>query len=505
MNGYEGNRTLRGDHIAIRSEERSLTYAQLHDRASRLAQVLAAEGLSEGDRLAIMMPNLVEFVECLASSAKLGCAALSVNFHLAPAELAHVLNDSQASMLIAHVDLKDVVAAAEPACPVIFVGDKTTDGYEARLASASSEPVEYLWPAPWPVIYTSGTTGRPKGVVHGALASAEVLAYSQNMLTQMWGYTEQDIHLVAGPLYHGGPQGYANLTLFAGGTVVLMDKWDAREFCRLVEQYQVTTTFLTPAHFIRLLELPPQDLAEFDLTSLRHVLHAGAPCPVSVKLRMIDALPQAEIWEFYGMSEGGATRVSPEQFKERPGTVGPPWPGVELQILDPDTKEVLPAGQTGLVYVKPSFGRFHYHEDEAKTEEAWIADSFTVGDIGHLDSDGWLYLTDRHVDLVIKGGVNIYPRQIEEVLHQHPQVVDCAVFGIPNERDGEHLHAVVELRPSQSQATPQELQEFCASHLDRWSCPDSFEIIDQLPRDPNGKVLKRVLRQQAWSEAGRNI
>ena len=505
MNGYEGNRTLRGDHIAIRSEERSLTYAQLHDRASRLAQVLAAEGLSEGDRLAIMMPNLVEFVECLASSAKLGCAALSVNFHLAPAELAHVLSDSQASMLIAHVDLKDVVAAAEPACPVIFVGDKTTDGYEARLASASSEPVEYLWPAPWPVIYTSGTTGRPKGVVHGALASAEVLAYSQNMLTQMWGYTEQDIHLVAGPLYHGGPQGYANLTLFAGGTVVLMDKWDTREFCRLVEQYQVTTTFLTPAHFIRLLELPPQDLAEFDLTSLRHVLHAGAPCPVSVKLRMIDALPQAEIWEFYGMSEGGATRVSPEQFKERPGTVGPPWPGVELQILDPDTKEVLPAGQTGLVYVKPAFGRFHYHEDEAKTQEAWIADSFTVGDIGHLDSAGWLYLTDRHVDLVIKGGVNIYPRQIEEVLHQHPQVVDCAVFGIPNERDGEHLHAVVELRPSQSQATPQELQEFCASHLDRWSCPDSFEIIDQLPRDPNGKVLKRVLRQQAWSEAGRKI
>ncbi len=504
MAGYADNLRDRPDHVAVRCGDDARTYRELHHRASRLASVLRGLGLSAGDRLAIMLPNSVEFVECLAASAKLECAALTVNWHLAPDELAHVLGDSGAGVLVAHADLRDVVDAAAPGCPVLLVGagaDDATD-YESALAGAADEDLPSTWPTSWPVVYTSGTTGRPKGVVHGALASAEVLDMTQTMLAGLWGYGPEDVHVVAGPLYHAGPQGYANLTLFVGGTVVVMPEWDARGFCRTVQEQGVTTTFLTPAHFIRFLEVPEEERAAYDLGSLRHVLHAGAPCPRTVKERMIAALPGAEIWEIYGMSEGGATRVSAAEWSARPGTVGLPWPGTEIRILEPDTLEQVGPGETGLVYVRPAHGRFHYHGDEGKTAGAWHDDAFTVGDVGHLDEDGWLFLTDRRVDMVIKGGVNVYPRSVEEVLHRHPAVVDCAVFGVPHERDGEHLHAVVELREP---TDPEELVRFTRANLDPWSCPSTVEVVDRLPRDPNGKVLKRQLRAAAWADAGRSI
>ena len=504
MAGYADNLRERPDHVAVTCADATRTYRQLHHRASRLASALGALGVRHGDRLAIMLPNGVEFVECLAASAKLECAALTVNWHLAADELAHVLGDSGAGVLVAHADLRDVVAAAAPGCPVLLVGagPDDPDDYEAALAGAADDDLPSPWPTSWPVVYTSGTTGRPKGVVHGALASPEVLDMTQTMLAGLWGYGPDDVHAVAGPLYHAGPQGYANLTLFVGGTVVVMAEWDAREFCRIVQDHGVTTTFLTPAHFIRFLEVPEDERAAYDLSSLRHVLHAGAPCPRTVKERMIAALPDAEIWEIYGMSEGGATRVSSADWAERPGTVGLPWPGTEIRILDADTLDPLPAGATGLVYVRPAHGRFHYHGDDEKTAGAWHDDAFTVGDVGHLDEDGWLYLTDRRVDMVIKGGVNVYPRSVEEVLHRHRAVVDCAVFGVPDERDGEHLHAVVELREP---VGAEELLRFVRANLDPWSCPSTVEVVDRLPRDPNGKVLKRQLRARAWAGTGRSI
>ena len=504
MGGYADTLRNRPEHTAAICGTTRRTYRELHRRASQLASVLADEGMTRGDRLAVMLPNCVEFLECLAASAKLECAALSVNWHLAPDELAHVLGDSGAAVLVAHADLADVVAAARPDCPVLFVGGASEPGptYEDRLAGARTDDVPSSWPSSWPVIYTSGTTGRPKGVVHGALASAEVLEMTHSGLAGMWGYTADDVHLVAGPLYHAGPQGYATLTLFVGGTVVVMESWDARGFCELVQTHGVTTTFLTPAHFIRFLELPADVRDAFDLSSLRHILHAGAPCPRQVKERIMAVLPDAQVWELYGMSEGGATRVSPQEWMERPGTVGRPWPGTEIRILDPETLEPLPSGATGLVYVRPAHGRFHYHGDRDKTDGAWHDDAFTVGDVGHLDQDGWLFLTDRQADLVIKGGVNVYPRTVEEVLHRHPAVVDCAVIGVPDERDGEHLHAVVELREP---LPTDELLRFTRTHLDPWSCPSTIEVVEHLPRDPNGKVLKRHLRAQAWADSGRSI
>jgi long-chain acyl-CoA synthetase len=217
---------------------------------------------------------------------------------------------------------------------------------------------------------------------------------------------------------------------------------------------------------------------------------------------MIAAFPHAEIWELYGMSEGGATRVDSDEWLARPGTVGLPWPGVEIRIVDPETHERLPAGRDGLIYVRPARGRFRYHNDDAKTAEAWDDDAFTVGDVGHLDDDGYLYLTDRRSDMVIRSGVNIYPREVEEVLHRHDAVVDCAVFGIPDDRDGEVLKAVVETR---SPVAVDELAEWCRRHLDPFKCPSMFDLTDELPRDPNGKVLKRLLRDAEWAAAGRSI
>lgn len=504
MKGYGGTLDACPDHLAVIDGERRLTYRRLHERASRLAHALTDAGVgfegTDDDRLGVMLPNSAEFVECLAASAKLGAASLTVNWHLRPDELAWIIDDSGIAGLVTHHDLRPHVeeVAAKRSLPVVWVGDD----YEARMAAAPSATLPYRWPTSWPVLYTSGTSGRPKGVVHGGTADPAVMAMAQDGLSALWDYRADDVHLAAGPLYHAGPAGYANTTLYVGGTVVTMGTWDPDEFFELVERHRVTTTFLTPAHFIRLLESGDEAWSAHDLSSLRHVIHAGAPCPRPVKERITAALAHVEIWELYGMSEGGATRASVEDWRQRPGTVGRPWPGVELRIVDPVTGDELPAGTDGLVYVKPPWGRFRYYNDPQKTAEAWLDDAFTVGDIGHLDDDGYLYLTDRQSDMIIRAGVNVYPREVEEALHQHPAVVDCAVFGVPDDRDGEQPRAVVEARSAVSE---DDLHAFLRDRLDPYKCPTSIELVDELERDPNGKVLKRRLRERAWAGSGRHI
>ncbi len=517
MKGYAQTTVERADHPAVVSGDATVTYGQLDDRAGRLAEVLEGLGLAAGGRLATMLPNSLEFFESMAASAKLGVSALNLNWHLKADEVAWILDDSGAGALITHTSLRDQVepVLADRQIPVLWVGD----GYHEALEGASGRPRPFTWPTSWPVIYTSGTSGRPKGVVHGTAGDPAIMEMTHDALAAMWGYRPDDIHLGAGPLYHAGPWGYANLTIYLGGTVVLMDGWDPRQFLAQVAEHRATTTFLTPAHFIRLLEVPADERAHWDVGSLRHVIHAGAPCPRSVKAAMIDAFPEAEIWELYGMSEGGATRVSSTDWLAHPGTVGLPWPGVEIRILEPETFEPVPLGRDGLIYVKPAQGRFQYHNDPAKTADTWRDDAFSVGDIGHLDDEGWLYLTDRQSDMIIRAGVNVYPREIENVLYQHPAVVDCAVFGIPDDRDGEHPLAVVEVRAriaaDPDAADPDaaageaveaaELEAWCRARLDPYKVPSGFELVDTLPRDPNGKVLKRLLRDQAWAGTGRRI
>ncbi len=485
------------DRPAIFCGDRTLTYGELHDRSTRLANAIAAHGVGDGDRVAIMLPNSVEFFEAWAAANKLNASVVLVNWHLKTEELAYILADSGARLLVAHADLEEHFAPAleETGAAVLVVGDAGERGYEPAIAAASDGPPPVdLEALTAPVFYTSGTTGRPKGVIHG---KPDPGAASRNMEGQLalWSWTENDVYILSGPAYHAGPGGWAMAALYVGAPMVILEMFDASEWLRLVEQHGVTCSFVVPAHFIRILEVPEAEFGGRDLSSLRLLVHAGAPCPIPVKRRIIEALP-CEISEVYGASEGGATRINSAEWLEHPGSVGTPWPGVEVHILD-ESGNPVPTGTDGIVYVHPPGDtRFEYHDDPEKTAEAWREEGFTVGDVGHLDADGYLFLTDRASDMVIRGGVNVYPREIEEALHMHPAVVDCAVFGVPDDRLGEQLHAVVEARTA---VTPDELRDHCREHLADFKVPAAFELVDELPRQPNGKVLKRVLRDQHWA------
>ncbi|MGI8663320.1 MAG: AMP-binding protein [Acidimicrobiales bacterium] len=487
------------EHPALVLGDATRTYGALAGRCARLAAALRGLGVpSDGSgAVAAMLPNGFEFFEVALGACRAEARFLPVNWHLKADELAYLLTDSGAHVLVAHASLRELAIAgvdrAEVATRLLIVGDEDTDGdYEGAIAG--SEPLVgdgFISPAF--IFYTSGTTGRPKGVVHGGL-TPERLGLAQQGLVALWGFTEADVHLLAGPAYHAGPGGYAFTTLFAGGTVVIMPAWDAEAALAAIERWRVTSSFLTPAHFIRLLELPRARLEAADTASLRLVIHAGAPCPLPVKHRIVEALPDTEVWEMYGASEGGATRVSSQDWLARPGTVGLPWPGVEIRILD-EAGDPVPAGVDGIIHIRPPAGAtFRYHHDDAKTDAAWRDGAFTVGDVGHLDADGYLYITDRVSDMVIRDGVNVYPREIEDVLHSHPAVVDCAVYGVPDERHGEILVAMVEPRRDVS---AEELAAHVRANLADFKCPQRWTLVDALPRDPNGKVVKRRLRELA--------
>jgi long-chain acyl-CoA synthetase len=342
------------------------------------------------------------------------------------------------------------------------------------------------------MFYTSGTTARPKGVVHGDLSAKASRAMAMEGQVALWGWTADDVYVVSGPAYHASHLGWSLCALSVGATTVMTEQFEARAWLDEVARRRGTRSFLVPAHFIRILEIPDAERAALDLSSLALIVHGAAPCPVQVKFKMMEAFPQTEIHELYGASEGGATRISPDEWRDRPGSVGLPWPGVEIRILDEDGRPV-PTGTAGIVYVKPAGPqRFSYRNDDDATRRAWRDDAFTVGDVGVLDPDGYLTITDRISDMVLWGGVNIAPREIEEALFGHEAVVDCAVFGIPDERDGERLKAIVQLRRP---VPTGELEDYLEERLARYKVPRTWEVVDELPRDPNGKVRKRLLRE----------
>ncbi len=348
----------------------------------------------------------------------------------------------------------------------------------------------------WPTVmaYTSGTTGRPKGVAIGDddfRRRAAGVAASKDR----WGFSTDDVHLLVGPSYHMGPLFWAQMHLAFGGSVVIMPKWDPREALELIDRWQVTNTHMVPANFTRILEVPEATRKEYDLTSLKIVVHAAAPCPVPLKRAFMDFVGADKVWEYFGASEGGGTVISPKEWLEHPGSVGKPFPGNEFEILDDDGNP-LPPGEVGTIYAKPAASSFEYHNDPDKTASSHRGKWFTVGDAGYLDDDGYLYLTDRKSDMVISGGVNIYPREIEDALHQHPEVVDCAVLGVPDERWGEVLYAVVQPRAGSS-VDADDVVTWCREKLADYKRPRVVEFVHELPRDPNGKVRKPKLRE-AW-------
>jgi long-chain acyl-CoA synthetase len=511
--GLAANAAARPLHPALVCGSRRLSYAELDRLVNRAAHALAARGVAAGGRVAVLLQNCPEFLVVTHAAAKLGALAVPINYRWRRGEIAWVLEDAAPGAFVLDAAFADEGAAARAAagCPAqercLVVGGPAggLPSFDDAVAAASdAPPATGVPPGGFNIlVYTSGTTGRPKGVVHPTFDPA-VGFEAQKRIVEMWGFTPDDVHLVAGPLYHTMPNAYAAQHLFIGATVVVMPRFDAEECLRLIATEQVTTSSMVPAHFIRLLELSAEVRARHDLSSVRKIMHAAAPCPPEVKRRIMALFPPGSVWEFYGATEGPGTIISPAEWLERPGSVGRPWPGVSLKILDDDGRE-LPAGEVGTIYLSSLGGRkFSYHNAPEKTASTFRGDFFTVGDVGWLDPDGYLFIADRRTDMVISGGVNIYPAEVEAVLHAHPDVVDAAVFGIPDERWGESLLAVIEPRPGAA-LDEAAVQAWCRERLADYKTPRRVELVAELPRDPNGKVLKRQLRAPYWAGRDRAV
>jgi long-chain acyl-CoA synthetase len=484
------------DGIALIDGERTRTHAALTERADLLVRALHARGLAPGARFAVMLPNSIELFEANRAAARGAHQIVPVNWHLMPDEVAWILSDSGVRVLIADPELRAQVepaVAQVPGCALLWTGDD----YDAALSDAAKSgeleaPVRSAPDAlPDIMLYTSGTTGRPKGVVHEQVAKPG----SANDNVRAYGLTPADVHLLAAPAYHGAPWSLASSHLSAGASVVIARRWDARRWLALVEQHHVTTAFAVPFHFGRLLEIPPEERARFDLSSLRLIVHGGAPCPVPVKAALLDWLPDIEVYEFYGFTEGGrVTRCSAAEWRAHPGTVGRAVAGLDIKILGPDDQPVA-TGEVGRVAVRPPGGwRFHYHGDAEKTAGAWFGDYCTAGDLGYLDDEGYLYISDRAHDLILRGGVNIYPGEIEAALFTHPAVIDCAVFGVPDARDGERIHALIEADGS---VTAADLDVYLRERIAGFKVPSVITITADMPREDAGKIRKHLLRERA--------
>ena len=486
------------------------TYGELDRRVNQIAHALQRAGVAAGDRVAVALFNSFEWFEVLNALGRVGALLVPVSFRGKGPEIAYMLADSAAKLLIvdprlaAEVDRalaerplrEDAVWVTGPAAPWRGVS------FEERIAGEPGSPPPGAHPGGGynVLIYTSGTTGRPKGILRAPLPPDKV-ALQMLGVAQMWGFSASDVHLVPGPVYHTAPGSQGQLHLTIGATIVIMPRFDAEEFLRLVERHRVTNAQMVPAMFFRILALPTEVQRRYHLGSLRKILHAAAPCPVAVKQRILAVFPPGTVWEFYGASEGGGTRIGPDEWLAKPGSVGRPWPGLAVKVLDDDGNPC-PPNRVGTIYLMLSPGAtFSYSGADEKTRAAFRDGFFTVGDMGYLDEDGCLFIADRKIDMIISGGANVYPAEVEQVLYRHPKVLDVAVIGVPDDEMGESVKAIVELRGGE-QASAQELIEFCRRDLAHYKCPKSVDFVAELPREPQGKVLKRALRERYW--AGRS-
>ena len=503
------------DHLALVDPSgEELTAGELLGRANQVVHALRRFGLVPGDVVATVLPNCTEAVELYVACLQAGWYLVPINHHLVASEIAYILGDSGAKVFVAHERFADVcLDAAEeaelPATACLAVG--AIEGFASYARLRGNEPTTE--PADRTIgdvmNYTSGTTGNPKGVyrpLSGADPEAAALGLSGILL--LFGINPQDdnVHIVGSPLYHTAVLRFGGASLHFGHTLVLMDKWLPEEMLALIERYRVTTSHMVPTQFHRLLSLPDDVRARNDLSSLRHMIHAAAPCPVDVKRRMIEWWGPV-IDEYYAASEGGGTVVNTDEWLEKPGTVGKAWPISEIAIFDDQGDRVEEPGVIGTVYMAMQTGDFEYHHDREKTERNRIGRFFTVGDVGFLDEDGYLFLRDRKIDMIISGGANIYPAEIEGVLLTHPKVGDVAVFGIPHADWGEEVKAVVEpavgVDPSPELA--EEILAFCDGKLARFKTPKSVDFTAEMPRDPNGKLYKRRLRDPYWEGVERAL
>jgi long-chain acyl-CoA synthetase len=500
------------DRVAvIEPDGRPVTYAELAGQADRYGRGLQALGLGPGAAGAARQPTRAAALAVYFAAIQTGLYVVPVNWHQVAAEVAHILTDSGAGAFVAHERFAGTAREAADlagVAPRFAVGEIA--GFEPLSALGTGGPPGRPSPRTQgaPMLYTSGTSGRPKGVRRPLTGlDPDAGGPQATWFFGIFGLAPHDghVHLCGSPLYHTAVLNFAAISLQLGHPVVLMDRWDARQALALIETHHVTHTHAVPTQFRRMLEVPEEARARYDTSSLRAVIHSAAPCPPELKRRMIDWLGPV-IVEYYAATEGGGTLITAAQWLDKPGSVGRPWPGSRVRVLDRARHEVA-AGQQGLVYMQMGTSQFAYYNDEEKTAAARAGDLFTVGDIGYLDEDGYLFLCDRSSDMIISGGVNIYPAENEAELAGHPAVADVAVFGIPHADWGEEIKAVVEPVPGVDggAALTQELLAFLGGRLARYKLPRTIDYVAELPRDPNGKLYKRKLRDPHWEGRGRAI
>ncbi|MEV4295131.1 acyl-CoA synthetase [Microbispora rosea] len=485
---------------------------ELLARANRVVHGLRELGLRPGDGICGLLPNGADGLVLYLAALQAGWYYTPVNWHLTGPEIGYIVADSEAAAFFAHE--RYAAEAARGAREAGIAAGRCfaygeVDGFRpvAELTDGRPDTTPPGRTAGATMHYTSGTTGRPKGVRRALTGldpddSAELMTG----LLRLFGVTpgRPNAHLVTSPSYHTAVTQFAGTALHMGHTLVFMDKWDAEETLRLCERHRVTNSHMVPTHFKRLLSLPEETRRSYDLSSLRWMIHAAAPCPVPVKWQMLEWWGDV-VYEYYAATEGGGTIATPEDWRKRPGTVGSAWPGSELLIVDDELAPV-PTGTPGTVYMKMGIS-FEYKGDPEKTAANRLRDHFTVGDIGYLDEDGFLFLCDRKADVIISGGANIYPAEIEKELMVHPKVADVAVFGIPDDEWGERIMAVVEPAPGAvpGQELAAEIVLSLEGRLARMKWPSLIDFIDEMPREPNGKLLKRKLRAPYWEGRDRAI
>ncbi|WP_026341126.1 acyl-CoA synthetase [Actinomadura atramentaria] len=487
-------------------------------RSRRLVHGLRGLGLEKGDSVCGLVPNGVDGLVLYLAALEAGWYYTPINWHLAPPEIGYVLADSGAKAFLAHERYADAAAAAadeadlEPHRRFAF-GE--IDGFRpaAELEAGRPETAPADRSNGATMHYTSGTTGRPKGVRRRLAGidpddNAEMLSFLLSLFGIKPGRPAgqpPQAHLITSPNYHTAVTQFGGTALHMGHTLVYVDRWDAEETLALIERHRVTNTHMVPTHFKRLLGLPEDVRNRYDVSSMTQAIHAAAPCPVPIKQAMLDWWGDC-IWEYYAATEGGGTIASPADWRAHPGTVGKAWPISELLLVDDDGNPV-PTGENGTIYMKMASGEFEYKGDREKTEKNRLKDFFTVGDVGYLTADGFLFLSDRKSDMIISGGANIYPAEIENEITLHPKVADVAVFGIPDEEWGEQIKAVVE--PAEGVEPGPELEAEILAALDgrlaRMKWPKSIDFIETMPREPNGKLLKRKLRDPYWKDRDRAI
>ncbi len=486
-----------------------VTYGQLEERSLRVANYLAANGLKRGDHIAILMENNLRYMDAVWAAFRSGLYITAINRYLPAEEAAYIVNDCGAKALISSHAMRDLAAALSPLipdCAMRLMTDGAIEGwlpYEEELARASPAPLAREWMGEM-MLYSSGTTGRPKGILRPLPDAAPSDGFQIRQNLNRFNFRARMTYLSPAPLYHSAPLAFVTSVQAYGGTVVMMEKFDPAHALDLIARHKVTHSQWVPTMFVRMLKLPKEARSGHDLSSHEVAIHAAAPCPVDVKRRMIEWWGPI-LYEYYAGTEGaGSTFIDSHDWLKHPGSVGRASVST-LHVCDDDGNE-LPPGEAGVIYFEREAVTFQYHNDPGKTRasqhprhETWS----TLGDIGYLDEDGYLYLTDRKAFMIISGGVNIYPQMIEDVFVLHPKVGDVAVFGVPDAEMGEAVMAVIEpaagVAPSEALAA--ELIAYGREKLAHYMAPKKIDFIAEMPRLPTGKLYKRLLKDQYWGKA----